>query len=121
MHQLTEQHRHQLSPATEALRCPFGPVLLHQRRELQTREVLTQLIRQAHYLILRIFLYLEHLAVYMALNWSRREFKATCRSGLGLVNQSARQFPGYFSGRMARHHLNSKVKSTGRGHNIRVG
>ena len=46
--QLAEQHRHQLRPATEALGGPFGPVFPHQRRELQAREVLQQLIKQAH-------------------------------------------------------------------------
>src|ERR1700686_1638285 len=46
--QLAEQHRDQLSPATETFGGFFGPVLLHQCRELQTREVLQQLIKQAH-------------------------------------------------------------------------
>src|ERR1700733_14350956 len=46
--QLTEQHRHQLRAAAEALGYSFGPVFLHQRRELQGREVLQQLIKQAH-------------------------------------------------------------------------
>ena len=46
--QLAEQHRDQLRPATEAFGCSFGTVLLHQRRELKAREMLQQLIKQAH-------------------------------------------------------------------------
>jgi hypothetical protein len=57
--QLAEQHRHQLCPATEALGCPFRSVLLHQRGELQAREVLKQLIEQAHCLYPCVALLLE--------------------------------------------------------------
>jgi hypothetical protein len=46
--QLAEQHRHQLSPAAKAFGSSFRIVLLHQRPELKTREVLKQLTEQAH-------------------------------------------------------------------------
>src|SRR3954469_153824 len=48
MSQLAEQHRDQLCPATEALGSSFRIVLLHQRREFKARQVLKQLIEQAH-------------------------------------------------------------------------
>ena len=38
--QLAEQHCDQLRPATEAFGGTFGAVFLHQRRELQTGEML---------------------------------------------------------------------------------
>jgi hypothetical protein len=46
--QLAEQHGHQLCPATEALGSSFCIMFLHQGRELKPREVLEQLIEQAH-------------------------------------------------------------------------
>jgi hypothetical protein len=44
--ELTEQHRDELSPATEALGIPFGAVFPDQRAELGSGKVLEQLIEQ---------------------------------------------------------------------------
>ena len=48
--QLAEQHGNQLRSAAEAFGRPFGVIFLHQSCELQAREMLQQLIKQAHYL-----------------------------------------------------------------------
>jgi hypothetical protein len=48
--ELAEQHRDQLSPATEALGAPLGIVFLDQRPKLDPGEMLEQLIEKTGYL-----------------------------------------------------------------------